>query len=193
MRILHTKNRTFIIFAAILGLLVQLFPIQLIPSAYALTTTDTYLRLDRMRSSTGTAQPTTWRLVFKTPATDTGTDAKLQIQFYHPNNADPTQANNNFTINATQAVATANCATEASNETGQTVLAVPGTLSATGDNSTSGATRKTVTVTGVTNLTTSQYYCIDFTTSNSVTNPVNPNLYMVQFRTLTSADALLDS
>ncbi|HUC20702.1 MAG TPA: hypothetical protein VMR98_04370 [Candidatus Polarisedimenticolaceae bacterium] len=193
MRIKYTANRTSLIVLSLIALVAQIVPVHLIPNAYALTTTDTYLRLDRMRSSTGTTQPTTFRLVFKTPASDTGTDAKLQVQFYHPNNADPTQANNNFTINATQAVATTNCATEASNELGTTVLAVPGTLAASGDNAGSGATRKTITVTGLTNLSTSQFYCVDFTTSNAVTNPVNPNLYMVQFRTLTSADAVLDS
>ncbi|HEX7259332.1 MAG TPA: hypothetical protein VF272_00165 [Candidatus Saccharimonadia bacterium] len=186
-------NRTSLIVLSVVALLVQIVPVHLIPNAYALTTTDTYLRLNRMKSSTGTAQPTTFRLVFKTPATDTGSDAKLQVQFYHPNNADPSQADNNFTINATQAVATANCATEASNELSASVLALPGTLSASGDNSGSGATRKTITITGVTNLTTSQFYCVDFTTSNAVTNPVNPNLYMVQIRTLTSADAFLDT
>ncbi len=193
MRRKFTLNRFSLVVLSITALLVQLVPAHLIPNVYALTTTDTYLRLDRMKSSTGTAQPTTFRLVFKTPATDTGSDAKLQVQFYHPNNVDPTQANNNFTINNTQAVATTNCATEASNELSASVLGVPGTLSATGDNTNAGATRKTITITGVTNMTTSQYYCVDFTTANAVTNPVNPNLYMVQIRTLTAADAVLDT
>jgi hypothetical protein len=193
MRKNFTTARTALITMSVIALLAQIVPVHLFPDAYALTTTDTYLRLNRMKSSTGTAQDTTFRLVFKTPATDTGTDNKLQIQFYHPNNPDPTQANNNFTISATQATSTANCATEASNELGTSVLAVPGTLSASGDNSNSGATRKTITVTGLTNMTSSQLYCVDFTTSNALTNPVNPNLYMLQFRTLTSADAVLDT
>lgn len=177
-----TTPKNFIIAASVCALIVQALLILVIPRAEAATLTDTYLRLNRMKAATATTQ----RLVFKTPATNSGTEAKIQIQFYHINNPDPSVANNNFILSATQATATAACATE----TGAT--AVPGTLAASGDNADTGATRKTITVTGVTDLAVSTSYCIDFTTADSLTNPVNSGQYIVRVRTLTSADVILD-
>jgi hypothetical protein len=131
-----------------------------------------------MKAST----PTTFRVKFRTSAVN-GTEAKLKIRFYHANNPNPADPNNNFTINTTQVASSATCASE----TGATAL--PGTLTAAGDNS---AGVKTILADGLSDLSVSTDYCVDFTTSNAVTNPLNAGQYIINIETLTSANAVID-
>lgn len=124
---------------------------------------NTYVRLSRMKATENTG----FRVVFRTSAVD-GTEDKVRITFP------------SYTVNATQTVSSASCASE----TGATAL--PGTLTAAGDN-----TAKTVVVSGVSDLATSTSYCVDLTSASALTNPV-AGQYTGTVATLTSADATID-
>jgi hypothetical protein len=121
-------------------------------SAGALT--NTYLRLNRMTTGTGT----TFRLVFTTSSA-TASEDNIKIDF-------TTAWTGASSVSGTQAVSVATCPGETS------TTAVPGTLAASGD-----TTNKTITVTGVTNLTASTAYCLDFTTAAAVTLPAAGEYY----------------
>ncbi len=113
----------------------------------AATLTNTYLRLNRMAA----AQNSTMRLVFKT----VGSGATTVV--VNMNGADATTwTGSSGTVSTTQAVTgTAGC------DAGATAL--PGTLAASGSGS-------SITITGVTALTATTVYCVDFTTAASVVN-----------------------
>jgi hypothetical protein len=163
-------KRRLSLYLALAVVVSSLAPI-LVHNARAAYLTDTYVRLDRLKASTAT----NFRVVFKTSAVN-GTENKLRIKFY--NTANPAD----FTVNTTQTVSSASCATE----TGATAL--PGTLAAAGDN-TAGV--KTVTISGTSDLATSTRYCVDLTSTTAVTNPASGN-YIATVSTATSADALID-
>ncbi len=109
---------------------------------------NTYLRLDRMRAATQTSA----RLVFTT-APGTATEDNVRIDF------SSAWSTNSGSVNATQTVSVATCATE----TGATAL--PGTtLSAAGSGT-------VVTISGVGNLAASTAYCVDLNSASAVTLP----------------------
>jgi hypothetical protein len=137
----------------------------LVQSVRAGALSNTSIRLSRMKTGVGTDL----RLVFKTPAVNS-TEGQVVITF-------PAA----FTINATQATSVANCPTET------TSTALPGTLSASGDN-----TAHTITISGVSDLSISTFYCVDLTTTTAITNPTSGG-YMVTVSTQTSGGSPLDS
>ncbi len=110
---------------------------------------NTYLRLDRMRAATQTSA----RLVFTT-APGTATEDNVRIDF----TSAWTTATAAGSVNITQTVSVATCATE----TGATAL--PGTLTAAGSGT-------VVTISGVTNLAASTAYCVDLNSASAVTLP----------------------
>ncbi|HSH31282.1 MAG TPA: hypothetical protein VK963_01300 [Candidatus Saccharimonadales bacterium] len=113
-------------------------------TANAGSLTETYVRLDRLQTGVATSV----RVVLK-PAT-VGTEDNITVSFP------------SFTVNATQTVSSASCATGAGSQAGATAL--PGTLTAAGSGT-------TVTVSGVTDLTVGTRYCFDLTSTSAVTNP----------------------
>jgi len=122
-------------------------------SASALSFTNTYVRLDRMRTGTTSSV----RVVFTTSAS-TATEDNIRLNF---NGADTTSwTGSTGSVNATQTVATAACATE----TGTAALPTATSLTAAGATS-------IVTVSGVSNLTASTAYCFDLTSTTAVTLP----------------------
>lgn len=134
----------------------------------AASLTGTTLRFDRMRAATAS----TLRLIFTVPAGNTGTEDDIRIGFTD----DFTVATTNLTT------ATASC--------GGTAL--PGTLSAAGNN-TNG--QKSIIISGVTNLSATTTYCVDIgrtSTNDPVTNPA-AGIYEVTIATRDSGDAPIDT
>jgi len=147
MRVKTYTGRTFAFIIAATLAVNTLF----VASGSALSFTNTYVRLDRMR----TGVTSSVRVVFTTSA-GTATEDNIRLNF---NGADTTTwTGSTGSVNAAQTVATAACATE----TGTTAL--PGTLTAAGATS-------IVTVSGVTNLAASTAYCFDLTSTTAVTLP----------------------
>ncbi len=114
--------------------------------------TDSYVRLNRMK----TGQATAVRVVFK--AVTVGVEDNITVGFP------------SFTVNATQNVSSASCASGAGAEA--TATALPGTLTAAGSGT-------TVTVSGVTDLAVGTRYCFDLTSASAVTNPAGGEYYPV--------------
>jgi len=135
--------------AANLGFLAQ------ITSAASLT--NTYIRLNRMKTGTDS----TMRVVFKTTSTGGATGLTIDM-----NGADGglSWTSNSGTVSATQAITgVSGCDVSAT--------ALPGgSLAASG----SGAV---ITVTGVTALSATTLYCFDLTTANSVHTPTSAGEY----------------
>lgn len=116
-------------------------------SVSAASLTNTYLRLNRMTAGATTSA----RLVFK------ATSAGATSVSVNMNGADSTTWTGSAgTVNATQTVSSAGCATESS------ATALPGSLTA------AGATG-TVTISGVTALTAGTTYCVDLTSATAFT------------------------
>jgi hypothetical protein len=148
---------------SILGLLVYLLA-PLVQPARAASLSSSYIRLNRMTAATNSDL----RVVFTTSSTN-GTEGKVVITL------------TGFTVNTTQAVSSGSCAAA----TGATAL--PGSLTAVGDNS-----AKTITISAVTDLTVSTAYCVDLTTASAVTNP-SAGAYTASIATQTSGAAAIDS
>ncbi len=162
--ILHYSTRKLqILIVAVLILTVAMPAI--LSKVYAGQLTNSYVRMSRMK----TGQGTDLRIVFKTSATN-GTENKFRLT-----------VTSGFTVNTTQTVSSAGCATE----TGATAL--PGTLSAAGDNS-----AKTITISGTSDLAVSTSYCVDLTSTTALTNPAAGG-YNGTLDTLTSASAVIDT
>lgn len=162
----NTKLFTLI---AISSLAVHLGYGLLMQQASAASLTNTYVRLDRMKAATAT----TVRLVFRVPTGNTGTEENLKIT-----------VDDSFTVATSgQTGATAACVSE----TGATAL--PGTL-VFGGNNTGG--QKGLTVSGITNLSATTTYCVDFTKVDALTNP-SAGLTTATVATFTSGAALIDS
>jgi hypothetical protein len=140
---------------------------------HATALTNTYVRLSRMQASTATD----FRLVFKT-TTAAASGGKVVVQFYNAGN--PAQ----FTINATQTVSSGSCAAD----TGATAL--PGSITAAGDNT---AAVKTVTISSVGALTATTAYCVDLTSASAVTTPATTAGYITTVSTQTSGSATIDT
>jgi hypothetical protein len=153
----------------ILGLVFQVASGVFSGTVYGASLTNTYVRLDRMKAATATPV----RLVFTVPAGNSATEENLKI----------TVPDGYTVATSGQTVTTATCATQ----TGATAL--PGTLVAAGNN-TNG--QKGLSVTGVTNLSASTAYCVDFTKTDAVTTPAAGE-YVATVETFTSGAALIDS
>jgi hypothetical protein len=134
-----------------------------------------YVRFDRMKATTASSV----RIFFQTSATN-GTEAKLKLTF---SDGTSQTSGDSYTVNATQAVSSASCATESG------ATALPGTLTAAGDNT---ASSKDIIISGLSDLATSTTYCVDLTTSNAVTNPAAGG-YTLKLATQTSGDADIDT
>ena len=167
----HTKsalkhNQSLLI---IIGALLLLFAFQMfgsVVSAAVLGTTS--VRFNRMKAAT--ASPL--RVTFTVPAGNTGTEASERISF--PDAF--TVATSTITTN------TASCG----------ATALPGTLTATGSN-TNGS--KSITITGVTNLSASTSYCVDIdrtATNDPVTNP-SAGEYILTVATRDGGGTTIDS
>ncbi len=121
--------------------------------AHAATLTTTYIRLNRMKTATGT----TFRVVFKAASSQT---AQVAVDF---NGTDTGAAQ---WINATPGglVTTGAVTTSTTQCVTDGFTALPGVTSATGAGS-------TITTSGVTATTSGTTYCVDFTTATAVTTP----------------------
>ncbi len=150
-------------YTAVFALLLAIMSPILSRPAEAAQLTNTYVRLSRMK----TGENTDLRIVFRTSGVN-GTEAKVRLTVP------------GFTVNATQAVSSAGCAAE----TGATAL--PGTLTAAGDN-----TAKTITISGVSDLAVTTTYCVDLTNASSLTNPA-AGPYNGTVETLTSGEVQID-
>ena len=167
--VVHRMYRRFLSFAVIAVLGLQVAYGVLSGTVLAASLTNTSVRLDRMKATTAT----TVRLVFTVPAGNAQTEENLKIT-----------VPDGFTVAASgQTGATATCATQ----TGATAL--PGTLVYAGNN-TNG--QKGLSVTGITNLTASTAYCVDFTKTDAMTNPAAGE-YVATAQTFTSGAALIDN
>jgi hypothetical protein len=163
------RNKKFLSLALIGVLSLQISYGVFVGTVFGASLTNTYVRLDRMKAATAT----TVRLVFTVPSGNTGTEENLKIT-----------VPDGFTVATSgQTGATATCASE----TGATAL--PGTHTF-GGNNTGG--QKGLTVSGVTNLSASTAYCIDFTKTDALTNPA-AGQYTATVETFTSGAALIDS
>ncbi len=127
---------------------------------------EAFLRMDRMKASTATNV----RVVFKVPAGNSGTEAKVKVT---------------FGAGMTVAAATVNTTgiTGTSNGTADNPVALPGTLSIANSG-------QDLTVTGVTNLSASTWY--GFNIATGVTNG-SAAQYVNSITTLTSGDATVDT
>jgi hypothetical protein len=105
----------------------------------------TYVRLNRLSAGT----PTSLRLVFTTAGSGA---TSVSIDFT------AAWASASGSVNATQTVSSASCATE----TGATAL--PGSITAAGSSN-------TITISAVTALSATTAYCVDLTSASAVTNP----------------------
>lgn len=147
-----TTPRIAMIMVAIL-ILAAIFNALINLPAQAGTLTSTYLRLNRMKSGTGTSM----RLVFTTVASG-ATSVTINMNGTDTGTAQWTNATPGGLVNATQSVSSASCAAD----TGATAL--PGSITAAG----SGGT---ITISSVTALAATTAYCVDLTSSTAVTNP----------------------
>jgi hypothetical protein len=124
-----------------------------LPHAKGATLTTTYIRLNRMKSGTGTS----FRLVFKAASSQT---AQVAVDF---NGADVGAAQwtnatpGGLVTSGAVTTSTAQCVTDG-------FTALPGVTSATGAGS-------VITTSGVTATTSGTTYCVDFTTATAVTTP----------------------
>jgi hypothetical protein len=128
----------------------------------------TSIRFNRMKAATAT----TFRLTFTVPTGNTGTEDNIIITFPDA-----------YTIATSGLTATASSC-------GATSL--PGTLTATGSNTSSA---KSIIIGGVTNLTATTTYCVDVdktSTNDPVTN-ASAGLYALGVRTRTSGNADIDT
>lgn len=141
----HLQLKGFLVpVIMVAGLLVSLLLFLGVGRASGATLTTTYVRLNRLKADTDTS----FRLVFKAASTQT---ANVTINFQSA------WTTANGSVNGTQSVATATCASE----TGFTAL--PGSLSASGSGT-------TVTISGVGSTTSGTTYCADLTSSTAVNN-----------------------
>jgi hypothetical protein len=148
----RTKTKKIALITAALMLLLPSLAVLLPSKGSAATLTNTYVRLNRMKSGTATS----FRLVFKAVSSQT---ANVAIDF---NGTDAgaaqwTNATPGGLVNATQTVGTAQCVTDG-------FTALPGSITASG----SGAV---VTIASVGATTSGSTYCVDLTSASAVTTP----------------------
>jgi hypothetical protein len=161
---------------SLLALLVSIVQPAFLGTARAGTLTNTYVRETRMQASTASAL----RVVFSTVNT-VSTGGKLVLTF--SSGSDTNDTGNGYTINTSQTTSVSTCPTESG------ATALPGTLSATGSN-TSGS--KSITITGLTALAATTAYCVDLTGS-AITNPASTGNATINVADQTSGSAVVDS
>lgn len=137
------------------------------------TLTTTYVKLNRMKTGVGSDI----RVVFKTSAATQTSVSQLRITM------------TGFTVNTTQTASSASCVLSGTNGGVSGATALPGTLSATGNNGT-----KDILITGITSasMASSTTYCVDLTSSTAVTNPSAGN-YTAPVQTETSGAVAVDN
>jgi hypothetical protein len=150
---LKRKISSLTTYISILALLAPVLAVVLSQPANAATLTNTYIRLNRMKSGTGT----TFRVVFKAASSQT---AQVAVDFNGTDvgaaqwtNATP----GGLVTSGAVTTSTAQCVTDG-------FTALPGVTSATGAGS-------VITTSGVTATTSGTSYCVDFTTAAAVTTP----------------------
>ena len=163
------KTRKLRLVAAILFIFVSVLSSSGL-SIEAASLTGTSVRFSRMRASSAADI----RLLFTVPAGNVGTEASIVIGFP-----------DDYTINTGSLTA----AGVGPNVCSASSSALPGTLTATGSDTTSS---KSVTIGGVTNLSASTSYCVDITGSPVSANPSN-GIYALTVTTRTSAPADIDT
>ncbi len=169
---MRNLTSTYTRWKAGLALVLIIFAAQLlvlIPKTDAASLSSAYLRLNRLAQS----QTTKGRLVFKT--NNAGATA-LTIDM---NGADSTtwSAQTGSVHAGTMAKDVATCATELS------VTGLPGTLTIT------GASAHTISISGITALSASTTYCIDFTDADAFTTPTSGTYHP----TITESSGATDS
>ena len=150
--------------------LTSLFAI-LSSSAQAASLQGTYVRLNRLKGSTAT----NFRVAFTVPAANSSVEAKVKISFP-----------DSFTVATSGLTATGASGCDVS------ATALPGTLTVVGSN-TPGS--KSVIISGVTNLSASNAYCVDVdktSTNDPITNP-GASQYSLTVETQDSGNATIDS
>jgi hypothetical protein len=150
---LKRKISSLTTYISILALLAPVLAVVLSQPANAAILTNTYIRLNRMKSGTGT----TFRVVFKAASSQT---AQVAVDFNGTDvgaaqwtNATP----GGLVTTGAVTTSTAQCVTDG-------FTALPGVTSATGAGS-------VITTSGVTATTSGSTYCVDFTTAAAVTTP----------------------
>ena len=147
------KTKILSTFLAAIMLVLPVFVLVVAPKAKATTLTSTYIRLNRMKSGTGT----TFRVVFTAKTTQT---AQVAVDF-NGTDAGAAQWTNatpgGLVTSGAVTTSTAQCVTDG-------FTALPGVSSANGSGS-------TITTVGATSTTAGQSYCVDFTTASAVTTP----------------------
>jgi hypothetical protein len=121
--------------------------------AHAGTLSNTYVRLNRMKSGTGSSI----RIVFTTVASG-ATSVVLNMNGTDSGVAQWTNATPGGLVNSSQTVSSATC----NAETGATAL--PGSITAAGSG-------PSITISSVTALSATTAYCVDLTSATAVTNP----------------------
>lgn len=156
-------NRSRLIPFVVVGLLIGLWPGR---PVFGADLEEAFMRMDRMKASTATNV----RVVFKVPAGNSGTEAKVKVT---------------FGSGMTVASATVNTTGITGSSTGSAddPVALPGTLVIANSG-------QDLTVTGVTNLSASTWY--GFNIATGVTNG-SAAQYVNTITTLTSGDATIDS
>lgn len=147
-----TKTKKF---ALITGVFLLLLPslLVLLPSkSDAASLTNTYIRLNRMKSGTATS----FRVVFKAVSSQT---AQVAIDFNGTDvgAAQWTNATPGGLVNTTQTASTTQCVADG-------FTALPGTITASG-------TGAVITTSGATATTSGTTYCVDLTSASAVTTP----------------------
>lgn len=148
-----TKTKKIALITAALMLLLPSLAVLLPSKGSAATLTNTYVRLNRMKSGTGTP----FRLVFKAVSSQT---AQVAIDFNGTDSGTSQWTNatpGGLVTSGAVTTSTAQCVTDG-------FTALPGVSSATGSGS-------VITTSGVTATTSGSTYCVDFTTAAAVTTP----------------------
>ena len=150
---LKRKISSLTTYISIVAMLAPVFAVILSPPVGAATLTNTYIRLNRMKTGTGT----TFRLVFKAASSQT---AQIAVDFNGTDTGTAQWTNatpGGLVTSGAVTTSTAQCVTDG-------FTALPGVTGATGSSS-------TITTTGVTATTSGSTYCVDFTTAAAVTTP----------------------
>lgn len=147
-----TKTKRSVLLTAALLLVLPSLLFLLPAKSDAAVLTNTYIRLNRIKSGTATS----FRLVFKAASSQT---SQVAIDFNGTDSGTSqwTNATPGGLVNTTQTTSTTQCVAEG-------FTALPGVTGASGSGS-------TITTTGVTATTSGTTYCVDFTSASAVTTP----------------------
>jgi hypothetical protein len=144
----HNFSTKFILVALVAAIVVPLLTI-LVPRAHAATLTNSYIRLDRLATSTSNDNTL---VVFTVPAGNATTEDEVDVTF---------PSSTYITVGASPTVTITGCAADSGG------TALPGTLAA-------AKSGQIVQVTGVTNLAASTKYCFYINAGVSTTSTAIP-------------------